>query len=347
MTTTIAILGASGYTGGELVRLLARHPHVRITEVTSERYKDKPLQAAFPHLLGLPDLICRSLEDLEPICRCDLVFCALPHLTSMSVVPKLLDNGVRVIDLSADFRLNDATVYQTWYGEDHLAPGLLEKAVYGLPERYRQEIRNARLVANPGCYPTSVLLALAPLLQQGAVDPGSILIDSKSGISGAGRGASQATLFTEVEGGFRAYKVGGHRHTPEMEQELGKMAGEPVRIRFVPHLLPQSRGILSTCHIRPYRPAETEEWLEMLAGHYRNEPFVHVHGVGQWPATNHVRGSNQCHMGVAMDDRTGWLTVLSVIDNLVKGAAGQAVQNMNLMLNLAETEGLLQLPLFP
>ena len=347
MKTTTAILGATGYTGGELVRILTRHPHVQITEVTSERLKGKPLQEAFPHLLSTPDLVCRSLDDLESIRKCDVVFCALPHLTSMSVVPKLLAYGTRVIDLSADFRLRDAQTYQTWYGESHRAPNLLEKAVYGLPERYRDRIKKAQLVANPGCYPTSVLLALAPLLKNKKIDPKSILIDSKSGVSGAGRGASQAGLFTEVDGGFCAYKVGGHRHTPEMEQELAVMAAESMQIRFVPHLLPQSRGILSTCHLRPYKRAESGEWQEMFVAFYQQEPFVQVRATGSWPATSHVRGSNYCHLGVAMDDRTGWLTVLSVIDNLVKGAAGQAVQNMNLMLDLEETEGLLQLPLFP
>ena len=347
MTFSVAILGATGYTGGELVRLLARHPHVRLAEVTSERMQGRPLRDSFPHLSDGPELICRSMDDLEPLGRCDVVFCALPHLASMRAVPSLLQQGARVVDLSADFRLVNAEIYQAWYGETHLAPELLKEAIYGLPEQNRERIRQARLVANPGCYPTSVLLALAPLLKNRMINPESILIDSKSGVSGAGRGAAQASLFTEVDGSFRAYKVTGHRHTPEMEQELGAMAGESIQIRFVPHLLPQSRGILSTCHLRPYRPLEAGELRKRLADFYRDEPFVRVLPEGDWPSTGQVRGSNYCHLGVAVDPRTGWWTVLSTIDNLVKGAAGQAVQNMNLMLGLGETEGLLQLPLFP
>lgn len=347
MTRSVAILGATGYTGGELVRLLSRHGGVRIAHVTSERYAGKPLRHAFPHLTGLPELICRPLGDLEGVEGLDLAFCALPHVASMKEVPGLLARSVRVIDLSADFRLHDADTYRAWYGTDHLAPELLPEAVYGLPELHRSAISQARLVANPGCYPTSVLLALAPLLREGLIDTGLILVDSKSGVSGAGRSASQDILFTEVEGGFRAYKVEGHRHTPEMEQELTALAGVSVQLRFVPHLLPQSRGILSTCHLRPRVIRSQQAWWETLHTFYQNEPFVRVLEPGLWPATNHVRGSNYCHIGVSVDARTGWLTVLSVIDNLVKGAAGQAVQNMNLLFGLDEQTGLGQLPLFP
>ncbi|MEO5364639.1 MAG: N-acetyl-gamma-glutamyl-phosphate reductase [Magnetococcus sp. DMHC-8] len=347
MTLSVAILGATGYTGGELVRLLSRHGGVHIAHVTSERYAGKPLRLAFPHLANGPELICRPLGDLEGVERLDVAFCALPHLASMREVPALLERQVRVIDLSADFRLHDAATYRAWYGTDHLAPGLLAEAVYGLPELHRAAIAGARLVANPGCYPTSVLLALAPLLRGEWIDPTLMLIDSKSGVSGAGRSASQDTLFAEVEGGFRAYKVEGHRHTPEMEQELSLLAGEEVRLRFVPHLLPQSRGILSTCHLRPRAVRSQAEWRDLLWNVYRDEPFVRVLEPGLWPATHHVRGSNHCHIAVAVDARTGWLTVLSTLDNLVKGAAGQAVQNMNLMFGLEERTGLEQLPLFP
>ncbi|WP_130472988.1 N-acetyl-gamma-glutamyl-phosphate reductase, partial [Candidatus Magnetaquicoccus inordinatus] len=318
-----------------------------IVHVTSERYAGKPLRQAFPHLRSLPDLCCRPLGDKEGLDRVDVAFCALPHLASMREVPQLLGNALRVIDLSADFRLHDPLVYRSWYGSEHLATQLLPEAVYGLPELHRAAITTARLVANPGCYPTSVLLALAPLLKGEWIDPACLLIDSKSGVSGAGRSASQDNLFTEVEGGFRAYKVEGHRHTPEMEQELSLLAGTELRIRFVPHLLPQSRGILSTCHLRPRVVRSQAEWQETLHSYYLNEPFVQVLEAGNWPATSHVRGSNYCHLGVAVDSRTGWLTVLSVIDNLVKGAAGQAVQNMNLMFGMDERTGLEQLPLFP
>ena len=347
MTLSVAILGATGYTGGELVRLLSRHEAVHIACVTSERYAGKPLRQAFPHLTGLPDLVCRPLGDLGQVEPLYVAFCALPHLASMREVPALLARAVRVIDLSADFRLHNAATYQEWYGTGHLAPDLLPEAVYGLPELHRAAIAPARLVANPGCYPTSVLLALAPLLRGNWVDPSLMLIDSKSGVSGAGRSASQDILYAEMEGGFRAYKVDGHRHTPEMEQELSLLAGVDVRLRFVPHLLPQSRGILSTCHLRPRVVRSQAEWRETLRAFYQDEPFVQVLEPGLWPATHHVRGSNFCHIGVAVDARTGWLTVLSVIDNLVKGAAGQAVQNMNLMLGLNEQTGLEQWPLFP
>lgn len=347
MTLSVAILGATGYTGGELVRLLSRHDAVHIAHVTSERHAGKPLKHAFPHLAHAPELTCHPLGDLSHADTPDLAFCALPHAASMREVPGLLARGVRVIDLSADFRLNTPDIYQAWYGAEHLAPDLLGEAVYGLPELYRTAMAPARLVANPGCYPTSVILALAPLIQSGWVDLTHMVIDAKSGVSGAGRSAAQGTLFAEIEGGFKAYKVVGHRHTPEMEQILGAIAGEEVRLRFVPHLLPQARGILSTCHLRPRVVRSLEAWHEQLATFYREEPFVQVLEPGVWPATNHVRGSNQCHIGLALDPRTGWLTVLSVIDNLVKGAAGQAVQNMNLMFGLDEEMGLTQLPLFP
>ena len=352
MTISVAILGASGYTGGELVRLLSCHDNVKITTVTSERYAGKPLKEAFPHLAQAPELLCQPLGSLletmsNRASNLDVVFCALPHLTSMQEVPALLAQGVRVIDLSADFRLHNADQYQEWYGAKHQATDLLQEAVYGLPELHRENIKKAKLVANPGCYPTSVILALAPLIKEKWIDPGQIVIDSKSGVSGAGRAAAQATLYTEIEGGFKAYKAVGHRHTPEMEQELSILAGETIRLRFIPHLLPQSRGILSTCHLRPRVVRSQEAWQQTLAEFYQDETFVHVLEPGVWPATNHVRGSNQCHLGVAYDPRSGWLTIISVIDNLVKGAAGQAVQNMNLMFGLSEPSGLMQMPLFP
>ena len=347
MTISVAILGASGYTGGELVRLLSRHSGVQIVHVTSERYAGKPLRYAFPHLTSGPELICQPLAELAKVENLDVAFCALPHVASMEEVPGLLARGVRVVDLSADFRLHDAPTYQSWYGAEHRVPDLLNEAVYGLPELHRSAIIPARLVANPGCYPTSVLLALAPLIQAGSVDLSTLIIDSKSGVSGAGRSANQDTLFTEIAGGFKAYKVIGHRHTPEIEQELSLLAGSNVRVRFVPHLLPQSRGILSTCHLRPHVVRSQKEWRDVLVTFYQNEPFVQILEPDLWPATNHVQGSNHCHIGLAFDSRSGWLTVISVIDNLVKGAAGQAVQNMNLMFGLDEQMGLEQLPIFP
>ncbi|MBF0629072.1 MAG: N-acetyl-gamma-glutamyl-phosphate reductase [Magnetococcales bacterium] len=348
MTFSVGIFGASGYTGGELVRLLARHPQARIAFVTSERHAGRPIADVFPHLGAGPELICRPLTDLAASVECDVAFCALPHLTSMDAVPELLNRGTRVVDLSADFRLNDAEVFRTWYGEAHRAAGLLGEAVYGLPELgMRDSIRAARLVANPGCYPTSILLALAPLLKEKAIELESLVIDSKSGVSGAGRSAAQGSLFCEVSEGFRAYKAVGHRHTPEIEQELSRLAGAPVQVRFTPHLLPQSRGILSTCYVRPRYALTEAAWRDMLASHYRTEPFVQVLAAGHYPSTHQVQGSNHAVLAVALDERTGWLMVLSVIDNLVKGASGQAIQNMNLLMGVEESAGLEQLPLFP
>ncbi|MBF0272732.1 MAG: N-acetyl-gamma-glutamyl-phosphate reductase [Magnetococcales bacterium] len=348
MTFDVGIFGASGYTGGELVRLLARHPEARIAFVTSERHAGRPLSEVFPHLGALPELICRPLTDFTASAECDVAFCALPHLTSMDAVPELLDRGMRVVDLSADFRLHDADQFRQWYGEEHRAADLLDEAVYGLPELgMRDAIRQAQLIANPGCYPTSILLALAPLLKENAVELSSLVIDSKSGVSGAGRSAVQGSLYAEVAEGFRAYKSVGHRHTPEIEQELSRLAGVPVQVRFAPHLIPQSRGILSTCYVRPRLPLMEKEWRDLLASHYEEEPFVRVLPVGQFPSTLQVRGSNHAVLAVALDERTGWLMVMSVIDNLVKGASGQAVQNMNLLMGVDESAGLEQLPLFP
>ncbi|MBF0341136.1 MAG: N-acetyl-gamma-glutamyl-phosphate reductase [Magnetococcales bacterium] len=348
MTFNVGIFGASGYTGGELVRLLARHPKARIAFVTSERHAGRPLSDVFPHLGGIPELICRPLTDFKATTECDVAFCALPHLTSMDAVPELLERGVRVVDLSADFRLRDEEQFRAWYGEEHRAPALLEEAVYGLPELGdRKAIAGARLIANPGCYPTSILLALGPLLREKAIETETLVIDSKSGVSGAGRSAAQGSLYAEVAEGFRAYKTTGHRHTPEIEQELTRLAGSEIRVRFSPHLLPQSRGILSTCYVRPRLPLTEKEWRDLLATHYRDEPFVQVLPVGQYPTTLQVRGSNRCVLSVALDGRTGWLVVLSVIDNLVKGASGQAVQNMNLLMGVEESAGLEQLPLYP
>ncbi|MBF0625600.1 MAG: N-acetyl-gamma-glutamyl-phosphate reductase [Magnetococcales bacterium] len=346
--TPVGILGASGYTGGELVRLLARHPRVIIDHVTSERYAGQPLTAAYPHLRAAGTLVCRPMAAAAAAAgRCPVVFCALPHLTSMKVIPDLLAAGCRVIDLSADYRLREAQNFATWYGKPHSSPDLLQEAVYGLPERHRGRIAAARLVANPGCYPTSVLLGIGPLLEAGLADPDLIVIDAKSGASGAGRAAQQGMLLSELHEGFKAYKVTGHRHIAEMEQELAGYAGRPVTIRFTPHLVPQVRGILSTCYLRPRQEVDLARWQGVLEERYAGEPFVTVLPPESLPATNEVRGSNGCVLALHQDVRTGWMVVLAVIDNLVKGAAGQAVQNLNLMMGWPETAGLDQLPLFP
>lgn len=342
----VAVIGASGYTGIELLRLLVEHPQVEIVAVTSRQYAGKPVGDVFPSLQGLVDL---NFEDLDPPLlaeRAELVFTAVPHQTAMAIVPTLLDAGCRVIDLSADFRLADVATYTAWY-QEHTAAELLAEAAYGLPELYREQIAGARLVANPGCYPTSVALALAPLLQEGWIDPGSIIIDSKSGASGAGRAAKVDTLFCEVNSGFKAYGLPRHRHTPEIEQTLSRVAGQPITVSFTPHLLPVNRGILSTCYATLSQPAEVNALLESYHGFYAGQPFVRILPAGQLPNISQVQGSNYCNLGLACDERTGRVICIAVIDNLVKGAAGQAIQNMNLLLGCEETLGLLAPGMFP
>jgi len=343
----VGIVGASGYTGVELARLLAGHPDIRLTVATSRQYAGKPLAEVFPNLRKRVDLLCENLSAEELVDRADFFFTAVPHKTAMDIVPRLLDAGKKVVDLSADFRIRDAAVYEAWY-QEHTSPHLLGEAVYGLPELYRAQVRTARLTANPGCYPTSVILAVTPLLRAGLIDPATLIIDSKSGTSGAGRAASVGTLFCEVTDGFRPYKVGGaHRHIPEIEQELSLAAGTPVTVSFTPHLLPISRGILSTIYATLTEAGRTADLQALYEQTYGNEPFVRVLPAGTVPATQHVRGSNCCDLSSARDARTGRLIVMSAIDNIVKGASGQAVQNMNLMCGFPETAGLLGAPFFP
>ena len=342
----VSVVGASGYTGVELLRLLARHGCVEISHVTSRQYAGQPVSTQFPSLYGCVE---RDFEVLDPAAvaeGADVVFTAVPHQTAMEMVPDLLLGGARVVDLSADFRLTDPGVYAAWY-QPHTAPELLDDAVYGLPELFRPYITSARLVANPGCYPTSIALAMAPLLEESMVDPATIILDSKSGTSGAGRGAKVGSLFCEVNEGFKAYGAPTHRHTPEIEQTLSGLAGEEVTVSFTPHLVPANRGILSTCYASLRQPIEQAELVQQFADYYVAEPFVRVLPSGQLPNIAHVRGSNYCDIGLVVDPRTGRVVVVSAIDNLVKGAAGQAIQNMNLMLGLPETEGLLQAPIFP
>jgi len=343
---TIGIVGASGYTGVELARLLCNCPDVKLSVATSRQYKGKNLADVYPNLAGMVDIVCEDLKTEELVDRADLFFTAVPHQTAMAIVPDLLKAGKKVVDLSADFRLHDAEIYEKWY-QNHTAQEYLAEAVYGLPELHRQQIAEARLVANPGCYPTSVILGLAPLLQAEAIEPETIIVDSKSGASGAGRVAQTGTLFCEVNDGFKAYKVAEHRHTPEMEQEISKLCKKQVAISFTPHLLPMSRGILSTIYAKLTQAISDTEVHEIYNSFYNDETFVRLCEPGSYPATQFVRGSNFCDIGVKIDNRTGRIVVLSAIDNLVKGAAGQAVQNMNLMCGLPETKGLLSVPLFP
>ncbi|MBF0187283.1 MAG: N-acetyl-gamma-glutamyl-phosphate reductase [Magnetococcales bacterium] len=354
MVVRVGILGASGYTGGELVRILSGHPQAEVTLVTSQRFAGQALSEIYPQLQGVagPDgtpLTCRKLNASEAAEMCDVAFCALPHVTSMGVVPEMIEAGVKVVDLSADFRLNNAETYAEWYGTEHTAPELLHEAAYGLPELNREALKKARLVANPGCYPTSILLGLAPMLKEGVVDLEALVSDSKSGASGAGRAPSQATLYCEVAEGFKSYKTIGHRHTPEIEQEIGRLVGQDdVKVRFTPHLIPQSRGILSTLYVRTGEDGrDAKQWRQVYEAFYADKPFVRVLPEGRLPATNHVRGSNFCDVAITHDPRTGWFVVLSAIDNVMKGASGQAVQNMNLMLGMEEGLALGAFPLFP
>ena len=340
-----AILGASGYTGAELIRFIKRHPAFDLTVITGERQAGKPMAAVFPHLGidNLPDLIKLDQVDFSAI---DFVFCALPHGTTQEVIAGLPEH-VKIVDLSADFRLTNKTVYQEWYGKEHGAPALQGQAVYGLTEFHRPALAMARLVANPGCYPTASLLPLLPLLRDRLIDPHDIVIDAKSGVSGAGRGEKLGSLFAEVAEGMHPYGVGKHRHMPEIEQELSAAAGEPLIVAFTPHLVPMNRGMLATCYVRTQEGIEFPQLRASLMEDYDEEPFVHVLDEGVVPATRHVRGTNHCFINVFEDRREGGAIITSVIDNLVKGASGQAIQNANVMLGLNEITGLTDGALIP
>lgn len=339
------ILGASGYTGADLVRLLTLHPEVEIRLLTANAHAGKPLGAVYPHLgyLDLPDLITVEQADWSDL---DVVFCALPHATSQQIV-KTLPKTLKVVDLSADFRLEDPATYATWYGHEHYAPELQGDAVYGLTELNRERIAAARLIACPGCYPTAVLLALLPLVRDGLVDPEDLIIDAKSGVSGAGRGLKENLLFCEAGEGTGPYAVGSHRHAPEIEQEVGKAAGRPVLVNFTPHLVPMSRGELVTCHLRLSEGRSAEALRESLAAAYSEDSFIRLLPKGRLPSTQMVRGSNYAAISVVEDRIPGRAIVIAAIDNLVKGSSGQAIQNMNLLFGLPETTALLQPPLFP
>lgn len=343
----IAIAGSSGYTGGELYRILLHHPDAVVTAVTSEKSAGKPITDIFPHLRGLTDLICEPLDPDAIARKADFVFLALPHVAAQESAFRFHQLGRKTVDLSADYRLADPALYEQWYEHRHQYPDLLKSAVYGLPELHREKIRKASLIANPGCYPTSAILGLAPLITPRQIDCASIIVDSKSGVSGAGRSASLAHHFPEVNEGFMAYKIGTHRHTPEIEQELSNLAREPITISFTPHLVPMNRGILTTIYARLAEPADTGRLHELFRLFYRNEPFVRLLPSGQFPNVKNVRGSNFCDIGLYADPRTNNVVIVTAIDNLVKGAAGQAVQNMNLMTGLDETAGLRYAGMFP
>ena len=337
----IAILGASGYTGAELVRLIATHPEMEIVALTADRRAGAAMTEVFPHLrhLALPRLVTIAEVDFSDV---DLAFCALPHATTQEVI-LTLPRDLKIVDLSADFRLRDPAVYAEWYGHEHLALDLQAEAVYGLTEFYRDEIRAARLVAGTGCNAATGLLAVLPLLEAGLIDPDEIIIDLASGVTGAGRSPKEGLLHAEVSEGFHAYNVAKHRHMAEFDQEFSKAAGTPVICSFTAHLLPQNRGILATIYLKGEAAAIHGELVRRNA----NEPFIRVLPLGESPHTRHVRGSNFCDIGVVADRRPGRVIVFSALDNLVKGASGQALQNANLMLGLDETAGLMAAPLFP
>ena len=334
--TTVAILGATGYTAVELIKILFRHPQVKITALTSREEK-RPVCAVHQSLAGRLDLPLENLTPQEIANRAECAFCCLPHTASAKVIPELLQLGTKAIDLGADYRLDTIETFETWYGEKHPDPARLGKVPYGLPELFREQIICADLIANPGCYPTSAIVPLAPLLKLGLIEPTDIIIDSKSGVSGAGRTPKQTTLYPECNESIMAYGIGTHRHTPEIEQILSTESGLPVQVIFIPHLTPMDRGILSVAYCKPKKPANHEELLAVFREFYREEPFVHV--VDHLPATKDVSGTNFVHLTVRVTG--GRVLTISVLDNLIKGASGAAVQNFNLMFGYPETTALL------
>ncbi len=340
----VGIIGGTGYTGVELLRLLVQHPEVNLAVISSRAEQGLPVSEVFPNLRGRLDLPFSDPASDEFL-NCDLVFFATPNGIAMRQTPELLEKGVRVIDLAADFRLKDADVWAHWYGEPHSCPELLAEAVYGLPEVNRQQIKAARLVANPGCYPTAVQLALIPLLEQGLINANGLIADAKSGVSGAGRKLAASSLYSEAADSFKAYAVSGHRHLPEIRQGLDLAHGSDTELVFVPHLTPMIRGIHATVYAE-LLDADTDVQA-VFGGRYKDEPFVDVLPAGQHPDTRSVRGSNMCRISYHRAPGTNRLVILSVIDNLVKGAAGQAVHNMNLMFGFGETTGLDQVALLP
>lgn len=345
----VGIVGATGYTGVELLRLLGAHPNVQIHAVTSRTEKGMPVAEMFPNLRGYVDAVFQT-PDEAPLEECDVVFFATPHGVAMNEARTLIDKGVKVIDLAADFRLQDAQVFEQWYKMPHACPDVLSEAVYGLVELHRQRIRHARVVANPGCYPVTVLLGLAPLLKHDTslIDAEHIIADCKSGVSGAGRKAAIATLFSEASDNFKAYGVGGHRHHPEIVEQLRALnKGQPVGLTFTPHLVPMIRGMFSTIYVRLLPEALDADFQAIFEKYYEDEPFIDVLPAGTWPETRTVRASNMLRISLQRGTQKDMLIIMVAQDNLVKGAAGQAVQNMNLMFGLNERLGLEQIAVLP
>jgi N-acetyl-gamma-glutamyl-phosphate reductase len=341
-----AVVGATGYTGQELVRILARHPSVELSALTSRREAGKAYSQVFPGFRGIVDRKITG-HDLSRVCeRAELVFLALPHAESQAAVAEVIERKRKAIDLSADFRFKKLKPYRHWYGE-HRFPQLLRRAVYGMPEIYREQIKKARLVANPGCYPTSVILALKPLCERRLFEPDSVIVDSKSGLSGAGRSVLSTLMFSEVNESLRPYNIYHHRHTPEMEQELTALYKKKVQVTFAPHLVPLNRGILSTIYVRLVRKMSVERLHGIYQKAYSREPFIRLLAPGELPDLVRVRGSNFCDIGLSLAESGRSAVITSAIDNLIKGASGTAVQNFNLMSGLPETTGLDRIPLFP
>lgn len=339
----IAIVGATGYAGAELVRILSAHPEVELTVLTSRQFAGVRFDQVYPAFNGVIDLVCEAYSQ-DRICdRADVVFMALPHQLPMSFVPEFIEREKKVIDLSADFRFNDATIYETAY-QEHTAKELLASAVYGLSEIYAEQIGKATLIGNPGCYPTSVLLPLIPLLKKGLLDPSTLIADSKSGVSGAGRSLALASHYCEANESIKPYKVAVHRHNPEMDAILSREAQRPVSITFVPHLVPMTRGMLTTIYATPAANLQARDVTDCYAAAYSQRPFIRLCSKDRLPDTLIVRGTNYCDIGFKLDERNNRLIIVSAIDNLVKGAAGQAVQNMNIMMGFDETAGLLSVP---
>jgi N-acetyl-gamma-glutamyl-phosphate reductase len=346
MKTRVGIIGATGYTGVELLRLLFHHPEVEVTALTSQKYAGIPIDQVFPSLMKHLQLTCEELNVDHISKKTDFIFTAVPHKTAMETVPHFYQRGKRVVDLSADFRLQDPAVYERWY-QKHTSANLLPESVYGLPELHREKIRNAKIVGNPGCYPTGALIGLIPLVKKGMVSLESIIIDAKSGVSGAGRDVVLDSLFCEVNEGVKAYKIFEHRHLPEIDQELSQLAQKKVAVTFVPHLIPMDRGILTTIYLILAKKLRAEAVLNIFEEHYQKEPFIRICPKGKLPNTKDVRGSNYCDVGIKVNEADGRTVIVTAIDNLVKGASGEAVQNMNIMLGFPETLGLDVLPLWP
>ncbi len=334
-----AVLGATGYAGIELVRILSSHPEADIRVLGSQSFDGQPISEVYKNFAHVLELECEKL-DLDKVSECDVAFTALPHGASKDVIPSLIDRGLKVIDLSGDFRYDDVKVYEEWYGQKHSSPELLAESVYGLPELYRDRIKDARLIGNPGCYTTCSILGAYPLLKSGLGSSENVIVDAKSGVTGAGRGLALAYHFCECTENTKAYKVATHRHTSEIEQELSKAACREVIISFTPHLIPQKRGILSTIYINLNKECTTEELVELYKDFYKGEYFIRVKEAGELPETKHVAGSNFVDIGIVADPRTKRAVIVSALDNIYKGAAGQAVQNMNLMFGLDEKTGI-------